>query len=81
MAIRKGDYVLVRPSLGKKEYENIAKTPMLFNLAKDISQEKDLAALQPDLVRELQADWERWNAELADPRWPATFQGKPLKMP
>lgn len=80
MAIRKGDWVLVRPSLGKKEYENIAAKPMLFNVTTDISQEHDLAARHPERVRELQADWDRWNATLSEPRWPATFQGKPVKM-
>jgi arylsulfatase A-like enzyme len=80
MAIRKGDWVLVRPSLGKKEYENIAVKPMLFNLAKDPSQQDDATARHPEVVRDLQATWDRWNAELREPRWPATFQGKPVKM-
>lgn len=81
MAIRKGDWVLVRPSLGKGEYENVAKTPMLFNLAKDIGQENDLAKQHPDRAREMQADWDRWNATLMAPRWPATKGGKIVPMP
>lgn len=81
MAIRKGDWVLCRPSLGTKEYENIAKKPMLFNIARDIGQEKDLSAQHPDIVQTLQADWERWNATLVAPRWPATFKGLPFSMP
>ena len=81
MAIRKGDWVLVKPSMGTKEYENIAKTAMLFNLKEDIAQEKDLAAQMPERVREMQAEWDRWNAGLMTPRWPATFQGLPFKMP
>ncbi len=81
MAIRQGDWVLVRPSLGTKEYENIAKTTMLFDLSKDIGQEKDLATQFPERVRAMQADWERWNATLMAPRWPATFKGQPFKNP
>lgn len=81
MAIRKGDWVLVKPSMGKKEYENIAKTPMLFDLSKDIGQEKDLAAQHPDRVRAMQADWDRWNQTLMAPRWPATYKGEIFKSP
>ena len=81
MAIRKGDWVLVRPSRGTKEYENIAKTAMLFHVTDDIGQTKDLAAKEPERVRAMQADWDRWNAGLIAPRWPATFQGLPFKNP
>jgi len=81
MAIRKGDWVLVKPSMGTKEYENIAKVPMLFDLSKDIGQEKDLAAQFPDRVREMQTDWDRWNQTLMAPRWPATYKGAPFKNP
>ncbi len=81
MAIRKGDWVLVKPSMGTKEYENIAKTAMLFNLKDDIGQKNDLAAQQPDRVRAMQAEWDRWNAGLMAPRWPATFKGLPFKNP
>lgn len=81
MAIRKGDYVLVRPSMGTKEYENIAKSPLLFNLKDDIGQQKDLAAKEPDRVRAMQAEWDRWNAGLIAPLWPATYKGQPFKNP
>jgi len=81
MAIRKGGWVLVRPSMGTKEYENIAKTAMLFNLKDDIGQEKDFAAKEPERARAMQADWDRWNAGLMAPHWPATFKGEPFKNP
>jgi arylsulfatase A-like enzyme len=80
-SVRQGDWVLVRPSQGTKEYENIAKKPLLFNVTKDIGQQRDLAAEHPERVRELQAAWDRWNAELPAPRWPATLGGKAVKMP
>jgi arylsulfatase A-like enzyme len=60
MAIRKGDWKLVK-------YDS---TPMkLYNLAKDIGESDDLAAKRPAKVKELTADWERWNATLAKPLW------------
>lgn len=78
MAIRRGDWKLVRASLGDKEYVDVPNQPLLFNLAEDIGEQRDLAAQFPDKVRELQTAWDRWNAELASPRWPATLKGKPL---
>ncbi|MSU80627.1 MAG: sulfatase [Gemmataceae bacterium] len=81
MAIRQGDWVLVRASLGEKEYENISKAAMLFNLKEDIGQQRDLAKTNPDRVVEMQRAWDRWNADLAQPRWPATFKGAIFKNP
>jgi hypothetical protein len=81
MAIRKGDWVLTRPSTGKKEYEAIATKPMLFNVADDIGQEHDMASVRPEIARALQAQWDRWNAELPPPAWPATLRGKVFETP
>jgi arylsulfatase A-like enzyme len=81
MAIRQGDWVLVRPSMGKGEYEAIAAQPLLFDLSRDVGQQHDLAAAQPERVRQMQREWERWNAGLAAPHWPATLRGAPFKMP
>jgi arylsulfatase A-like enzyme len=56
--IRHGDYKLVvsRGGSGK---------PELYNLAADIGESKDLAAAEPARVKELQALYDRWNAEQA----------------
>jgi arylsulfatase A-like enzyme len=81
MAIRQGDWKLVRASRGAKEYEDIAREPLLFNLASDIGEQHDLAAQHPDRAKELQAAWDRWNAALVPPSWPATVGGKPALMP
>jgi arylsulfatase A-like enzyme len=81
MAIRQGDWKLVRPSRGRKEYEEIAREPLLFNLASDLGEQHDVAAQHPDKVRTLQETWSRWNASLAAPSWPATVGGKPAPMP
>jgi arylsulfatase A-like enzyme len=79
MAIRSGDWKLVRPSLGQGEYEAVATEPLLFNLKNDLGEQHDLAAQLPDKARQLQAAWDRWNSELAPPRWPATLKGKEFK--
>ena len=70
MAIRSGDWVLVRYDVnadgGGKKGVTAAK---LYNLADDIGQTKDRAAEEPDRVRLMQETWNRWNTELAPPRW------------
>lgn len=80
MAIRSGDWKLVRASLAPGEYADIATTPMLYNLRSDIGEQTDLTAQYPDQARELQAAWDRWNSELMPPRWPATLKGKAFEM-
>jgi arylsulfatase A-like enzyme len=57
-AIRHGDWKLVVGNGGGKE-------PELYNLADDLSESKDLAADQPEKVKELQALWDKWNTEQA----------------
>lgn len=59
-AIRMGDWKLVRLGDG---------APQLFNLAQDIAEKNDLAASQPDRVKQLEAAYAAWNAQLAEPRW------------
>lgn len=43
--------------------------PLLIDLTKDISEENDLSAAQPEKVKELRAIYETWNAEQEPPRW------------
>ncbi|MCX7006666.1 MAG: sulfatase [Kiritimatiellaeota bacterium] len=56
-AIRQGDWKLTC-ALPTKE----AKTPILglFDLSQDISESRDLAAAQPEKVKQLRAAWEQW---------------------
>jgi len=61
LAIRKGDWKLVRGA-GSEELQ-------LFNLASDIGEKTDLAAKEPAKFKELEADWNKWNAELVPPAW------------
>ena len=60
-AVRRGDWKLVKPSA--------ASRPMLFNLAADPGEEKDLAASDPARANQLLALWEAWNANMKPPRW------------
>src|SRR5262249_61385915 len=67
-AVRMGDWKLRR--------EAQEKTPQLFNLDKDISESKDVAAEHPDKVKQLQAAYDAWNAQLSKPLW-GVQRGKP----
>lgn len=60
-AIRKGPWKLVR---GRDEAES-----HLYNLANDLTESTDLSSAQPQVVSDLQADWDAWNATLAEPTW------------
>ena len=42
----------------------------LFNLKDDLSETKDLAAEQPEKLKELQQRLTKWESELMNPRWP-----------
>jgi arylsulfatase A-like enzyme len=60
-AVRQGDWKLTKASRDM--------TPALFNLAADIGEKNDLAARQPEKVKQLQALWDTWNAQNIPPRW------------
>lgn len=60
-AVRQGDWKLVRPGGVER--------PMLFHLGRDREEKRDLAAAEPARARELQALWDKWNAEMRPPRW------------
>jgi arylsulfatase A-like enzyme len=60
-AVRQGDWKLLKPS--------VKATTMLFNLASDPGEKSDLAAKQPEKVKQLQTLWDAWNAKNEPPRW------------
>ena len=68
-AIRDGDMKLVVSKGGSGR-------PELYNLATDIGESKDLAAGQPEKVKELQAMWDKWSAEQAPPSAPESGPAK-----
>ncbi|PHS13206.1 MAG: N-acetylgalactosamine-4-sulfatase [Blastopirellula sp.] len=62
--LRHGDWKLVR--MGNKK--NIGKAQWeLYDLSKDISEEKNLAKANPDRLAELVALWEKMNSEMREP--------------
>ncbi|MCA1641701.1 MAG: sulfatase [Acidobacteria bacterium] len=77
IAIRKGEWKLVKTSerplqaVDPAVYNELSGAE-LYNLSDDISERKNLAAAHPGKVRELAADWQRWNRELAKPLWAPT---------
>jgi arylsulfatase A-like enzyme len=80
MAIRRGDWKLVRydPTADDDKKSKEAATPLrLYNLAKDVGEADDLAAKEPDKVKELEAAWKKWNADLARPLWGPGSKGSP----
>jgi arylsulfatase A-like enzyme len=73
MAIRKGDWKLVRTVDGplRADYSELRdlSSAQLFNIKADIAETTDVSAKFPDKKRELAESWQRWNQELATPRW------------
>ncbi|MGH7944224.1 MAG: hypothetical protein ACREF9_04350 [Opitutaceae bacterium] len=70
-AVRHGDLKLVVSAGGSGE-------PELYDLATDIGESKNLARAQPAKVKELQALWNKWSAEQAEPGAP---DSSPVRMP
>ena len=74
MAIRKGDWKLVKTEegplvgAGADAFKDLSGAG-LYDLAKDISESRNLAATEPARARELAADWQKWNAQLVTPLW------------
>ena len=69
-AVRKGDWKLVVTN---------NKESQLYYLAKDIGETKDLAKQNPDKLKELKADYEKWNSQLMKPLWHPTKAEKKQK--
>jgi arylsulfatase A-like enzyme len=74
MAIRKGPWKLVQSAEGPLvPLDDLAQydlsTAQLFNLAEDPGEKNDVAAANPEKVRDLSSEWLRWNQQLAKPRW------------
>jgi arylsulfatase A-like enzyme len=72
MAIRQGDFKLVRydsnadTNLGVRQPVSATK---LYNLREDIGESRDLTDAMPEKVKELQTQWDAWNATLVKPLW------------
>jgi hypothetical protein len=57
-AARVGDWKLVR-----------RETEQLFNLAEDMGEKNDLAAAQPEKLKEVKAAYDEWNAKNIPAKW------------
>lgn len=79
IAIRKGDWKLVKAPGGALQQGGgrggrligVASTDgaQLYNLKQDIGEQNDLAAKEPEKVKELAADWNQWNRLNVQPKW------------
>ena len=73
IAIRKGDWKLVKAPGGGADRgkPGAASTEgaQLYNLTKDIGEKTDLAAQEPEKVKELAAAWDLWNKDNIPPKW------------
>ena len=73
-AIRKGSWKLV----DWRDFETKTQSGwQLYDLSKDIGEKNDLAASHPQLVAELSAAWDAWNARNIAPLW----HGSPTEDP
>ena len=60
-AIRDGDWKML--------VEQGAPAPALFNLAADIGEKNNLAAAQPEKLKELVARYDAWSSQMSEPLW------------
>jgi arylsulfatase A-like enzyme len=82
MAVRQGDWKLVRydptadgAGKAKKGGKGRATPSKLYHLGTDVGEANDLTAKRPEKVKELEAAWQKWNAELVRPLWGAGSKG------
>jgi arylsulfatase A-like enzyme len=75
MAIRQGDWKLVRYDSVMDGLKGAATGPKLYNLASDIGESKDLFKSEPDKAKSLQTAWDEWNESNVPPLWGKTFGG------
>lgn len=69
MAIRQGDWKLVRYDPVVDGMKGTATDAKLYNLASDIGESKNLIESEPDKAKALQAAWDEWNKSNVPPLW------------
>ncbi len=69
MAIRQGDWKLVRYDPNVDSEKGEATPAKLYNLVNDISEQHDLSSEQPAKVAALQTAWGDWDAANVTPLW------------
>ncbi len=82
LAVRKGDWKLVKSVADGNAKGGAGKADIdgahLYNLKEDIGEKHDLAAANPDKVKELATAWSEWNKDLVDPKWVPAGEGRAL---
>ena len=79
MAIRQGDWKLVRYDPVMDGMKGKATKAKLYNLASDIGESKDLIRSEPEKAKALQADWDEWNGLNVPALWPNASGAKKKK--
>jgi len=69
MAIRRGDWKLVRYDPAVEDKKGAATAAKLYNLKHDIGETQDLILAQPAKAKELQEAWDAWNESNVPPLW------------
>ncbi len=69
MAIRRGDWKLVRYDSAVDGMKGFVTDPRLYNLKDDIGETQDMTKAQPQKAKELQAAWDKWNELNVPPLW------------
>jgi arylsulfatase A-like enzyme len=85
-AVRAGDWKLAKTAPGRDRNEAggaasrrekaTVEGAKLFNLKDDVGEKEDLAAKNPEKVKELTALWQKWDADNVAPRWGAPSRAK-----
>ncbi len=68
MAVRQGDWKLVKYDLATEGGKGTSAAK-LYHLAEDIGETTDVSDKHPDKVKDLQAEWDRWNLGNVKPLW------------
>ena len=67
-AMREGHFKIVRP---KQPKDDGKEAPLLlFNLADDLSEKTNLADADPERLKSLEQNYQKWNAQLIEPIFP-----------
>jgi arylsulfatase A-like enzyme len=69
MAIRRGDWKLVRYDPAADGKSGRVTEPKLYNLTDDIGETLNLVGAEPEKAKELQAAWDEWNENNVAPLW------------
>jgi arylsulfatase A-like enzyme len=69
MAIRQGDWKLVRYDPTVDGATGSATDTKLYNLRVDIQETRDLTKVEPEKVEALQAAWDEWEKRNITPLW------------